>query len=328
MRPEQHTTLKLDEITLLFIATENDYNVKIKIIGFNQLKRVERIDVDFDAIKRRIDSLTEEEPFVLFLHLNAMDIIDNNNQWPNALRGLVDDIKGKLNLQVYYNTSEKTHKIIEFVKDRIPQLKDNHLFGNNDITESIKDLTIQISTKKNMTTSISVSKPTESQEEASIFLSHASGDNDIMKDFKEMLLEAGLQIPAKCIFYSSERASGVSTSDNIPTALCQEIKNRTLFIRYVSKHYNKSVVCHNEYGAAWYKNQQELVKIITLKEKDLPDNKVGFLNDTRLFVKIEDQEALREFRQENKNYFPDTNDNKWEENLSKFSDKHFPKTQK
>ena len=309
--------------TLLFVSYENDFQKKVKPFGFYGVNLIiERVDVDYNAIIKRIDELADDAPFVLFLHLNATHI----DTFAIKLKGLVRGIQKMYpNLRINYNTSQKTEEILTAIKKHMPWFQENHLYLNQNIDDYIEDKSIQIQTKKEITVSTTTDELVLEQGEVSIFLSHSSLDNNIMRDFKEMLLEAGLQVPQRNIFYSTERSSGVPTSKDITATLYKEIQQKTLFIRYVSESYNKSVVCHNEFGAAWYKNQNELTKIITLKERGLSNNEIGFLNGSRLYTNIEDGAALRQFRTDYKQYFPNTDDNRWEESLEKFIEKHFPK---
>ena len=307
----------LKEVTLLFVADESDYNSKIKVIGFRQFKGIPHVAVNYSEIINQIEKLDDDEPFVLFFHLNALKI----EEFASTLIGLVEDVNSKYkNLQVYYNTSKKTAEILKTVKDKIPKFDEHLLYENNDITANIKNESIKVQTKKDI--SIIESVVDAITDQVSFFISHSSEDREIINDFKVMILEKGLQIPSSNIFYTSLRSSGTATSANIPDALYEEIKNRLFFIRYVSKNHNESIVCHNEYGAAWYKNQNDLTKIITLKEKGLRSNELGFLDGMdRLCLEIEKPESLRQFREDYKVYFPNTKDNDWEQILSEFINK-------
>jgi len=321
--------IKTNETTILFVINKDiDNSTSLDGLTFKHFKGIELVEVDYEAIKKRIEELEEEQQFVIFFHLKADSFIKKDIKWVNRLSTLVDEIQREFpRLRINYNTSVRTDEIIKIIKEHMSNFDEHSLFQNATITRNVELGKIKTQTKKQISTSGPTSDPNPKPEGVSIFLSHSSKDKAIMDDFKQMLIESGLQIPLKNIFYSSESGSGVAISENGPVALYNAIKDTTLFIRYVSENYNKSHVCHNEFGAAWYKNQNDPKKVITLKAKDLPIEEVGYLNNQRQFVKIEDSDDWTAFRDQYiHKYFPDSNGNRWKKELEQFLQKWFPKS--
>lgn len=83
-----------------------------------------------------------------------------------------------------------------------------------------------------------------------IFVSHSSKDKAVVKIFVDEILKAGLRFEDSEIVFTSEEATGVETSDNIPAFIIDNIRNCSIFLSMVSPQYAESAICMNEVGAA------------------------------------------------------------------------------
>ena len=123
-----------------------------------------------------------------------------------------------------------------------------------------------------------------------IFISHSSKDIEYVKSFVENVLILGLDIPAKRIFCSSMEGQGVKSGQYIPDRLREEINLSSLALLFISKNYKSSEVCLNEVGAAWATLTKETVIPLLLPNTDF--NELGFLDLSRLGLKISDREGI------------------------------------
>jgi len=126
--------------------------------------------------------------------------------------------------------------------------------------------------------------------ENKIFISHSSKDIDYVKSFVENILLLGLDIPSEKIFCSSMEGHGVKSGQYIPDRLKEEINKSALALLFISKNYKASEICLNEVGAAWAALEKETVIPILLPNIDFSE--IGFLDLSRLGLKIYDREGI------------------------------------
>lgn len=84
-----------------------------------------------------------------------------------------------------------------------------------------------------------------------LFISHASGDEEYVSEFIDKILRLGCQLPADKVFYTSRRATGISSGANLFEQMRQEAASAPLVIAIVSPTYLTRPTCLAEMGAAW-----------------------------------------------------------------------------
>lgn len=127
-------------------------------------------------------------------------------------------------------------------------------------------------------------------EKTKIFISHASDDNKIVKEFVNEILKQCFEIPRAQIFCSSMDGYGVQAGKDIPDVLKEELLQSQLVFCFVSDNYKESEVCLNEMGAAWVLLEKE--NVIPLLLPNCSFKKLGFLDRDRLGFKVTDQEKM------------------------------------
>lgn len=131
-----------------------------------------------------------------------------------------------------------------------------------------------------------------------IFISHSSKDINVIEAFVEKILILGLEISSERIFCTSMEGHGVQSGQYIPDRLREEIKNSALALLFVSKNYKSSEICLNEVGAAWVTLEKENVLPLLFPEIDFSE--LGFLNISKLGIKIFERQGILKLIQDNK----------------------------
>ena len=106
-----------------------------------------------------------------------------------------------------------------------------------------------------------------------IFISHASKDSELGKEFLKALVKIG--IDKNDIFYSSQYHTGVGLGEDFHKVIKDTLKKCEIVIFLLTKNFYKSAACLNEMGAAWIENKK-IVPILLdgLKHTDM----VGFID--------------------------------------------------
>ena len=84
-----------------------------------------------------------------------------------------------------------------------------------------------------------------------VFISHASLDMDIIREFIDQILKNGLGLSDENIACTSFEWTTVSLGDNIPSYIYKNIEMSSVVLSMVSQAYKMSEPCQNEVGAAW-----------------------------------------------------------------------------
>lgn len=82
-----------------------------------------------------------------------------------------------------------------------------------------------------------------------IFVSHASADKELADKVRDMLVLAG--VPQERFFYSSDRATGIPSGQDVGTYLRETLREASLVIELVSPTFLKRPMCLMELGGAW-----------------------------------------------------------------------------
>ena len=94
-------------------------------------------------------------------------------------------------------------------------------------------------------------EPTMAAKKTGIFISHATANKTITNDFVSMILEQGIGISPKDIFYSSSSDQGVPTGHNFINYIRQRVQKCAVLIAWITQDFLKSPFCLCELGAAW-----------------------------------------------------------------------------
>jgi hypothetical protein len=258
--------------TLIFIANEDDFDNKIKSqMGEYWIQKIIRF-WNYPELETYINDAPEDEEIILFIHYNAVD--------PNKgyKRGIQNDISHNYpKLKIHYNTSGNGKDIAA----KEPNMDGYQIFDNSKIRKAVEeDKVIHPQSIANIRGENETITTGEKQGKPYIFFSHSSEDKKIANAFRQKILQLALDLSENDIFFSSNPATGVNTGEDIPNKIKEALDKTSFFFRYVSKNYNNSIVCHNEYGAAWYKFYDSPNKIITLKAPDLNKDEIDFLSHT------------------------------------------------
>lgn len=87
------------------------------------------------------------------------------------------------------------------------------------------------------------------ESERRIFLSHASADKRIAELLKNALVLGG--VPQRRIFYSSARATGIPSGEDVVGALRHRLQHAGLVIELISETFLRRPMCLIELGGAW-----------------------------------------------------------------------------
>lgn len=127
---------------------------------------------------------------------------------------------------------------------------------------------------------------------AKVFISHSSNDKDIILLFKDIILKAGIGLSDEEIFFTSSPETGVPVGGNIPEYIKQKLMDCDFAFLLISESYKKSEVCLNEMGAAMVLGK----RLIPVVLYNYAFDKVGWLIDHSLCVRIDHEERLDEIR--------------------------------
>ena len=149
---------------------------------------------------------------------------------------------------------------------------------------------------------------------AKVFISHSSKDKDIVSLFKDIILKSGIGLTDKDIFYTSSPETGVPIGENIPLYIKKNLKECDFVFLMISENYKKSEVCLNEMGAAMVWGN----KYIPILLYNYKFDKVGWLIDRDLCIRIDDEERLDEVRDTFAKSAISTSTNVWNRSRNEF----------
>lgn len=125
-----------------------------------------------------------------------------------------------------------------------------------------------------------------------VFISHASADKNIVCLFKDIILKGGIGLSDADIFFTSSPETGVPIGKNIPEYIKKNLRDCDYAFLMISENYKKSEVCLNEMGAAMVLSKNLFPILLYNYDFD----KVGWLINHDLCVRIDDEERLDEIR--------------------------------
>lgn len=125
-----------------------------------------------------------------------------------------------------------------------------------------------------------------------VFVSHSSEDKSIVSLFKDIILKSGIGLKDENIFFTSAPETGVPIGENIPDYIKRNLMDCDYVFLMISDNYKKSEVCLNEMGAAMVIGK----KLFPILLYNYAFDRVGWLIDRALCVRIDDEERLDEIR--------------------------------
>lgn len=125
-----------------------------------------------------------------------------------------------------------------------------------------------------------------------VFVSHSSEDKSIVSLFKDIILKSGIGLKDENIFFTSAPETGVPIGENIPEYIKRNLMDCDYVFLMISDNYKKSEVCLNEMGAAMVIGK----KLFPILLYNYAFDRVGWLIDRTLCVRIDDEERLDEIR--------------------------------
>lgn len=84
-----------------------------------------------------------------------------------------------------------------------------------------------------------------------IFISHSGKDEQIVRDFVDLILNAGMNISTNLIFCSSLEGMKITSGDDWRNAIYDSLISAKINLLIITPNYKESEVCMNEMGAAW-----------------------------------------------------------------------------
>lgn len=121
-----------------------------------------------------------------------------------------------------------------------------------------------------------------------VFISHASADGVIIREFMDNILKNGLGLQDENIVCTSFSWTTAKPGNSIPDYIKENIEKASVVLAMVSKAYQKSEVCQNEVGAAWALDKGPIC--IVLPDSDYKE--LGWLLNLDKAIKINDQDSI------------------------------------
>jgi TIR domain len=111
------------------------------------------------------------------------------------------------------------------------------------------------------------------QSERKIFLSHAWANKPLADQFRDTLVLGG--VPESRFFYSSDRATGIPSGQDVGTYLRESLRGAGLVIELISHDFLGRPMCLMELGAAWVMGVSTYPIVIPPLSREEAVSKVG-----------------------------------------------------
>lgn len=111
---------------------------------------------------------------------------------------------------------------------------------------------LQAQLSQTTTTTSQFTTGTESMKNRTgVFISHSSKNKELVKDFVEGVLEAGIGVPAQDIFFISTADKGIPPGNYFIPYIRQKVRESAIVIAWITSEFFSSPFCMCELGAAW-----------------------------------------------------------------------------
>lgn len=121
-----------------------------------------------------------------------------------------------------------------------------------------------------------------------VFISHASTDKVVIREFIDNILKNGLGLNDNNIVCTTFEWTTVEPGNSIPEYIKDNIESASVVLAMVSKAYQKSAVCQNEVGAAWALGNRPISVVLP----DADFNELGWLFKLDKAIKINNSDSL------------------------------------
>ena len=126
-----------------------------------------------------------------------------------------------------------------------------------------------------------------------VFISHASKDAPIIREFIDNILKNGLELKDENIVCTSFERTTVEPGESIPAYIKDNIEKATVVLAMVSEAYVQSEVCQNEMGMAVAFCKKPIS--ITLPNANF--EKISWINNLDKAIRIDDTDSLNHLQE-------------------------------
>lgn len=233
-------------------------------------------------LKERIEAVKELEIAYLSLiriQCNSNDAIRAFHSWYNAMLVLFNKCVPADNEDFQYIKNKETSGTGFILKDTYNEISGRCAMLMDDIENGKYSAQAQ--------NNVTINEP-ECVKRQLVFISHASADKAIIKEFIDKILKEGLGLRDENIACTSFEATGVTIGDDIPGYIKENIAAAKVVLAMVSKAYKASEVCQNEVSAAWALGNRPIQILLP----DVDFEELGWLLHLKKAAKIDSQECL------------------------------------
>lgn len=167
----------------------------------------------------------------------------------------------------------------------LPQLKKKVNKGVSLIDSFLERLDIHFHDDEYMEKALKQSDMVKSPK---VFISHSSGDKDLILSFIKRVLVLGLGLPKDDIVFTSDENYGIEPGGDIPQYIKRNIAHANVVLIMVSHGYKKSEVCLNEMGAAWALDRN-IIQVL-LPDADFDD--LGWVINLKKAIRLNEKKQL------------------------------------
>lgn len=126
----------------------------------------------------------------------------------------------------------------------------------------------------------------------SIFISHSSKDKEIVNDFIDLILQAGLSVPIDEIFCTTIDGTKIKSGEDWRNSIQSALKFAKINLLFISPNYKESEVCLNEMGASWVTSKI----VFPLMIEPINYSTVGIIQQPKQIEKLLDETSLDRIR--------------------------------
>lgn len=127
-----------------------------------------------------------------------------------------------------------------------------------------------------------------------IFISHSGKDEQIIRDFVDLILNGGMNIPSNKIFCTSLEGMKIVSGDDWRNSILDSLKSAKINLLIITPNYKESEVCMNEMGAAWISDG----KVIPLIVEPINYKTVGVIQEPIQIEKLLNETSLDNIKDE------------------------------